>query len=61
MTSLCRFYDVTQTDVSGLTELKYGGAVYVLGVVFFKLDGRLPLAHAVWHLFVVVGATIHYQ
>ncbi|XP_037074223.1 monocyte to macrophage differentiation factor 2-like isoform X2 [Pollicipes pollicipes] len=49
------------TDVSGVTELKYGGAVYVLGLVFFKLDGRLPLAHAVWHLFVVVGATIHYQ
>ncbi|KAF0299236.1 Monocyte to macrophage differentiation factor 2 [Amphibalanus amphitrite] len=56
--SLC-IYEMT--DVSGVTELKYGGLVYVLGVVFFKLDGRLPMAHAVWHLFVVVGATIHYQ
>ena len=33
-----------------------GGAFFLLGVFFFKLDGRLPLAHAIWHLFVVFGA-----
>lgn len=51
---------VPQDDDSGLEELKLGGAIYVLGVVFFKLDGRVPLAHAIWHLFVVLAAFIHY-
>lgn len=51
---------VLQDDHSGLAELKLGGAIYVLGVVFFKLDGRVPLAHAIWHLFVVLAAFIHY-
>lgn len=43
-----------------MAELKLGGIIYVLGVVFFKLDGRVPLAHAIWHLFVVLAAFIHY-
>ncbi|XP_042243199.1 monocyte to macrophage differentiation factor 2-like isoform X4 [Homarus americanus] len=47
-------------DHSGLDELKLGGAIYVLGVIFFKMDGRIPLAHAIWHLFVVLAAFIHY-
>ena len=49
-----------QTEDSGITELQMGGIIYMLGVVFFKLDGRLPLAHAIWHLHVVVGSMIHY-
>jgi len=47
-------------DVSGLTELKFGGAIYAVGVLFFKSDGRIPLAHAIWHLHVVLGALIHF-
>jgi len=49
------------SDVSGLSELQAGGAVYLVGVVFFKSDGVIPLAHAIWHLHVVVGALIHYH
>lgn len=49
-----------QEDDSGLSELQLGGVIYILGVVFFKMDGRIPLAHAIWHLFVVLGSFIHY-
>ena len=55
------YYGFFQTDLSGLEELKLGGMVYLIGVIFFKLDGRLPMAHAIWHLFVVVAAKIHFD
>lgn len=44
----------------GMMELSIGGALYVLGVVFFKLDGVIPFAHAIWHLFVAMAAYTHY-
>ncbi|KAI1233707.1 hypothetical protein IHE44_0004148 [Lamprotornis superbus] len=44
----------------GLLELVFGGFFYCLGMVFFKSDGRIPFAHAIWHLFVAIGAGIHY-
>lgn len=47
-------------DPSGVLELKLGGAVYILGVVFFKADGIIPCAHAIWHVHVGLGATFHY-
>lgn len=34
--------------------------MYVLGLVFFKSDGRIPCAHAIWHLFVAAAAGFHY-
>ncbi|XP_011497864.1 PREDICTED: monocyte to macrophage differentiation factor isoform X2 [Ceratosolen solmsi marchali] len=48
-------------EYNNIPELKIGGLAYLLGIVFFKSDGRIPCAHAIWHLFVAIGAGFHYQ
>nr|CAH0111468.1 unnamed protein product [Daphnia galeata] len=47
-------------DFQGVWELKLGGAFYIIGLIFFKADGRIPLAHAIWHIHVAFGASMHY-
>ncbi|XP_033908419.3 monocyte to macrophage differentiation factor 2-like isoform X1 [Acipenser ruthenus] len=51
---------LSMAERDGLFELVLGGMFYCLGTVFFKSDGRIPFAHAIWHLFVATGAGIHY-
>ncbi|MBN3277565.1 PAQRA factor, partial [Polyodon spathula] len=51
---------LSMAERDGLFELILGGMFYCLGTVFFKSDGRIPFAHAIWHLFVATGAGIHY-
>ncbi|ENN76916.1 hypothetical protein D910_01831, partial [Dendroctonus ponderosae] len=44
----------------GMMELTLGGILYVFGVLFFKCDGVIPFAHAIWHIFVSLAAYAHY-
>ena len=43
----------------GLTLLVAGGLAYSGGVVFY-VNKRIPFNHAIWHLFVLAGAMLHY-
>ena len=49
-----------QTNSDGIFELAIGGIIYVAGVLFFKMDGIIPFAHAIWHCFVFGGAISHF-
>lgn len=46
-------------SVGGLVLLLAGGLAYSGGVVFYA-NKRIPFNHAIWHLFVLAGATLHY-
>jgi len=45
---------------AGIAWLFAGGMFYTGGVVFYVLDQRVRFAHAVWHLFVLAGSTVHF-
>jgi len=43
----------------GLFWLGIGGLIYVMGVYFY-LSKKIPLAHGIWHLFVMGGSIAHF-
>lgn len=43
----------------GMILLAAGGLAYTIGVVFYAC-GRIPFNHAIWHVFVVAGSTLHF-
>lgn len=43
----------------GIAEIFLGGFLYNIGTVVFKMDGKLPFAHAIWHIFVALAAAVH--
>jgi len=45
--------------VPELYDIGMGGACFLFGILFFKSDGKLPFAHAIWHLFVFGGTFYH--
>ncbi|CAH1100268.1 unnamed protein product [Psylliodes chrysocephalus] len=51
---------ILEHTFKGMKELSIGGLLYITGIIFFKSDGVLPFAHAIWHLFVVLAAYFHY-
>jgi hemolysin III len=44
----------------GQLFLLLGGLAYTAGVGFYMRDDRLLFGHAIWHLFVLAGSTLHF-
>ena len=49
-----------QMSFPGFSELKFSGVFYLIGVVFFKSEGIVPFAHAIWHVWFILGVVTHY-
>lgn len=47
---------------AGIIWLVIGGVAYTVGIVFYVLDHmkKLPHAHGIWHLFVMLGSISHF-
>jgi hemolysin III len=45
--------------LGGLVLLAGGGLCYTLGVIFY-VSKKMPYHHAIWHLFVLAGSTLHF-
>jgi hemolysin III len=50
----------TELPQSALSLLVAGGAAYVIGIFFFIKGETKPIFHSVWHLFVILGAALHW-
>jgi len=46
-------------DPNGIILLTSGGLIYLIGVYFY-VDKKIPFNHAIWHLFVLAGASCHF-
>ncbi len=49
-------------STAGIVWLTVGGIAYTVGIIFYVLDDmkRLPHAHGIWHVFVLVGSCTHF-
>ncbi len=47
-------------SINGVAWLVAGGLFYTVGVIFFALSEKHPLAHGIWHLFVLAGSLSHF-
>lgn len=45
---------------TAITLLLAGGAAYIVGIFFFIRGESRPIYHSVWHLFVMLGAALHW-
>lgn len=37
-----------------------GGVLYTIGLIFYSLDGKMPLNHTFWHLFILAASTLQF-
>ncbi len=44
---------------TGILLLAIGGLIYLIGVYFY-VQKKIPFNHAIWHLFVLAGASCHF-
>ncbi len=49
----------TYLSTETLTLLVLGGLSYTVGAVFYALK-KIAYTHAIWHVFVLIGATLHF-
>lgn len=55
------FKDITANMTATVkTLLVAGGVFYTMGVYFF-INQKIPLSHAIWHIFVILGVASHYM
>jgi hemolysin III len=50
---------IAAISLLALVLLSAGGILYTVGVLFYRWDG-LPYNRAIWHAFVLAGATCQY-
>jgi hemolysin III len=51
---------VERVSCGGVACLLLGGLAYTAGTVFFARHD-VKYAHAIWHVFVVLGSALHYS
>ncbi|MBN2079314.1 MAG: hemolysin III family protein [Spirochaetes bacterium] len=50
---------VSRLPTGAFAWILLGGLSYTVGVIFYAWE-RLPYSHAIWHLFVLGGSTLHF-
>lgn len=50
---------VSAVDITGIILLAGGGAMYTLGIIFYK-NKSVEYMHFIWHIFVLCGSILHY-
>ena len=55
-------WDILVADIcrEALILIGLGGACYLVGIVFFILGEYKPIYHAIWHVFVILAAALHW-
>lgn len=47
-------------SVYALMLLGFGGVIYSTGVLFYSSERSIPIAHGLWHVFVLIASGMHF-